>query len=105
MERESPRYRLVEANSTGGQGSRKAVEPGGGGNVKQFRLVLNNFLWLNYFIHWMNIVIAIMSKILVDYVYIYIFYFCNKLHMKHYFSKSIMPNKMIFCLGNYPASG
>ena len=31
MEKESPRYRLVEANSTGGQGSRRAVEPGGGG--------------------------------------------------------------------------
>jgi hypothetical protein len=31
MERESPGWRLVEANSIGGQGSRRAVEPGGGG--------------------------------------------------------------------------
>jgi hypothetical protein len=31
MERESPGQRLVEANSTGGQGSRRAVEPGCGG--------------------------------------------------------------------------
>jgi hypothetical protein len=27
MEKESPGYRPVEANSTGGQGSRRAVEP------------------------------------------------------------------------------
>jgi hypothetical protein len=27
MEKESPRQRLVEANSTGGQGSRRAVAP------------------------------------------------------------------------------
>ena len=31
MEKESPRQRLVEANSTRGQDSRRAVEPGGGG--------------------------------------------------------------------------
>ena len=31
MERESPGQRLMEANSTGGQGSRRAVEPGCGG--------------------------------------------------------------------------
>ena len=30
MEKEIPGQRLVEANSTGGQGSRRAVEPGGG---------------------------------------------------------------------------
>ena len=30
MERENLRQRLVEANSTGSQGSRRAVEPGGG---------------------------------------------------------------------------
>ena len=31
MEKESPRHRLVEANCIGGQGSRRAVESGGGG--------------------------------------------------------------------------
>ena len=31
MEKESPRQRLVEVNSTGGQGSQRAAEPGGGG--------------------------------------------------------------------------
>ena len=31
MEKESPRQRLVEANSTAGQVSLGAVEPGGGG--------------------------------------------------------------------------
>jgi hypothetical protein len=31
MERESPRQRSVEANSTGGQGSQRGLEPGGGG--------------------------------------------------------------------------
>jgi hypothetical protein len=30
MERKSPGYRLVEANSTGGQGSWRAVQPSGG---------------------------------------------------------------------------
>jgi hypothetical protein len=31
MEKESPRQRLVEANSTGSQGSQRAVGSGGGG--------------------------------------------------------------------------
>ena len=35
MEKESPRQRLVEANSTGGQGSGRAVEPGGAGGCGQ----------------------------------------------------------------------
>jgi hypothetical protein len=36
MEKESPRQKLVEVNSTGGHGSQRAVEPGsgcGGGGV------------------------------------------------------------------------
>jgi hypothetical protein len=33
MEKECPRQRLVEVNSTGGQGSQRAVEPGGGGGT------------------------------------------------------------------------
>ena len=31
MEKESPRYRLVKANSTGGLGSQRTLETGGGG--------------------------------------------------------------------------
>jgi hypothetical protein len=37
MEKENPRQRLVEANSLGGQGSRRAVEPGGGGGTVVWR--------------------------------------------------------------------
>jgi hypothetical protein len=43
VERESPRQRLVEANSTGGQGSRRAVEPGVGGVVSVIFLSLINY--------------------------------------------------------------
>jgi hypothetical protein len=40
MEKESPRQRFVEANNTGGQGSQRAVDPGGDGVDLSVTLIL-----------------------------------------------------------------